>query len=92
MKVAIRYMAQLRHAAGAAGEQVEVDPPCSVRECLARLAGRRGGPLRRLLLDAAGGLQPTLLVFVGDEQVASGDRRELRDGDVVTVLTPMAGG
>jgi len=42
-------------------------------------------------LDACGGVQPAILLFVGDEQVGP-ETVPLRDGDVVTVLTPMAGG
>ena len=91
MKVAVRYMAQLRQAAGAACEQVELDRPCSVGELLTRLADRHGGPFRDLLLDAGGRVRPAVLLFVGDEQVGPG-RAGLGDGDVVTVLTPMAGG
>ena len=91
MRVAVRYMAQLRQAAGAASEQVELDRPCSVGELLTRMADRHGGRFRDLLLDAGGGVRPAVLLFVGDEQVGP-ERAALRDGDVLTVLTPMAGG
>lgn len=92
MKVAVRYLAQLKPAAGGLGEQVEVPSPCSVEELLAHLAHRHGPALRDLLLDAAGRRQPTILVFVGDVQVAPGEPAQLRDGDVLTLLSPMAGG
>jgi molybdopterin converting factor small subunit len=91
MRVEVRYVAQLRHAAGRAAEEVEVDSPCSAGELVARLAQAREA-LRGLLLDEGGRLQPALLLFVGDEQVDAGDGRPLRDGDMVTILTPMAGG
>jgi molybdopterin converting factor small subunit len=91
VKIAVRYMAQLRRAAGTAVEQVELDPPCSAADLVKRLAERRGGSFRDLLLDAGGGVQPAILLFVGDEQVGP-ETVPLRDGDVVTVLTPMAGG
>jgi molybdopterin converting factor small subunit len=83
-------MAQLRQAAGAAAESVELDQPCSVGDLIKCLADRHGGSFRELLLDAGGGVRPAVLLFVGDEQV--GPERPLRDGDVATVLTPMAGG
>ena len=91
MKIAVRYMAQLRRAAGAAAEEVELEPPCSAAELLKRIAERRGGSFRDLLLDADGGVQQAVLLFIGDEQ-ARPATAPLRDGDVVTVLTPMAGG
>jgi molybdopterin converting factor small subunit len=91
MKVEVCYQAQVRHAAGRASAWVELDRPCTVGELVARLAGECP-PLRGLLLDGAGGVQPALLVFVGDEQVDAGGGRLLRDGDVITLLAPMAGG
>ncbi len=91
MKVEVRYAAQVRHAAGCAAEQVEVEHPCSAGELVVRLAQARES-LRGLLLDQGGDLQPALLLFVGDEQVDAGGGRLLRDGDVVTILSPMAGG
>lgn len=91
MNVAVRYMAQLRQAAGAAAERVELDRPCTAAELLKRLAERHGRPFRDLVLDAAGDPHPAVLLFVGDEQVRA-ETTALRDGDVLTVLTPMAGG
>lgn len=91
MKVAVCYMARLRQVAGAASERVELDRPCTVAELLQRMAAAHGAPFRDLVLDAAGGVHPALLLFVGDEQVPA-QTTSLRDGDVLTVLTPMAGG
>ncbi len=89
MRVAVRYVAQARHAAGVLAEEVELDRPCTVEEFVVRLADRREA-LRPLLVADGGGVRPTVLLFVGEEQVEP--RRALRDGDVVTVLSPMAGG
>jgi molybdopterin converting factor small subunit len=92
MKVSVRYLAQLKQAAGVGAETVEVGSPCTPRECVGRLAEQHGGELRRLLLGGDGRLNPTVLVFVGDEQVMPDERVLLNDGDVVTVLLPVAGG
>jgi molybdopterin converting factor small subunit len=92
MKITIHYMAQLKQAAGTPAEQVILDAPCTVGELVRRLAEQHGEPLRRLLLDGQGGLQPTNLFFIGDEQVQPSDCAALKDGDVVTVLSPIAGG
>jgi molybdopterin converting factor small subunit len=90
VKISINYMAQVKRAAGVGAEQVELDRPCSASELVARLARERPA-LRALLLDADERLQPSVLLFVGDEQVGT-DAAALRDGDAVTVLAPMAGG
>lgn len=89
MNVTVRYLAQLRHAAGRPEDVVGVPGPLPVSGLLAELAGRRPA-MRSSFLTHAGRPQPTLLVFVGDEQV--GHDHPLKDGDVVTLLTPVAGG
>ena len=91
MKVVVRYMAQLRQAAGAASEEIELDGAGRVVALLRKLAERHGTVLRRLLLTADDTPQPTLLVFVGDDQ-ADVRTAVLNDGDAVTLLTPIAGG
>ncbi len=92
MRVTVRYMAQLRTTAGAADEAVEIDGPCTVAELASRLAARHGEALRRLLLASDGRLSPIILVFVNDVQVGPEDDRPLSDGDVMTLLSPIAGG
>jgi hypothetical protein len=37
-------------------------------------------------------IQPALLLFVGDEQMGGEAPHNFKDGDVVTILAPMAGG
>jgi molybdopterin converting factor small subunit len=92
VQIAVHYLAQVKQAAGTASEQVEVAGPCAVQDFVARLAERHGPPLQHLLLGADGQLQPTILLFVGDDQVGPDDPVELKDKDVVTLLSPVAGG
>ncbi|HEX5273360.1 MAG TPA: MoaD/ThiS family protein [Gemmataceae bacterium] len=90
--MSVRYMAQLRAAAGVAEETVDVDGPCTASGLAARLAAHHGDALRRLLLAADGRLSPIILAFVGDAQVGPNECLALKDGDVVTLLSPIAGG
>ncbi|MBI3410531.1 MAG: MoaD/ThiS family protein [Planctomycetes bacterium] len=92
MKIAVKYLAQLKKAAGMGIEDVAVDPGCSVANLVRGLAANDDGTLRPLLLDPQGRPHASLLIFVGDEQVRAAEDRFLREGDVVTLLTPMAGG
>ena len=90
MRVTVHYMAQLKRAAGRPSDAVEVEGACTVADLLLLLVQNRADMFGRLILDSQGRPQPSLLVFVDDEQVPW-DRR-LRDGDSLTLLTPMAGG
>jgi molybdopterin converting factor small subunit len=92
MKVAVHYLAQLKQAAGIATESVTLDGPCFLQTLLTHLAERHGEAFRRVLLNPVGGLQESILLFVGEEQVRWETPVDLKDGDVVTILAPMAGG
>jgi molybdopterin converting factor small subunit len=91
MNIAVKYVAQVRQATGCAAEALNLEGGCSLQELVRRLADRHGEALRRLLLSG-GSLHDSILLFVGEEQVRWETPRSLRDGDVVTVLAPMAGG
>ena len=90
MHVTVHYLAQLRRAAGCASERLAVEAGATLADLLARLGEQRGDPFRGLLLDEQSRIQKSLLVFVGEEHADAS--RPLRDGDCVTILTPMAGG
>jgi len=91
MKVTVRYMAQLRLAAGVAVEEVKLGEALSLVDLLRALATNHGPALERLLLAGNGTPQPTLLAFVGDDQ-ADWREAKLKEGDSVTLLSPIAGG
>ncbi len=84
MRVTVKYLAQLKHAAGVASEEVEVEAGCTVSHLLTVLA-LRAETVGRFI-------SPALLVFVDDDLVRFAAERPLRDGDVVTLLAPMSGG
>ena len=92
MKVTIEYAAQVKRAAGTASEGVEVEPPCTVQQLVSRVAENHGDPLKSLLLDSNGQLHPSILLFVGDDQIRWKTAVELSDRDVVTILSPISGG
>ncbi|HYE98214.1 MAG TPA: MoaD/ThiS family protein [Planctomycetota bacterium] len=92
MNVRVVLTAQAREAAGCGETTVALGTDRTVRGLLGALADAHGGRLRSLLLKADGRPHPSVLVVVGDEHVPVDDPRALRDGDAVTVMTPIAGG
>ncbi len=92
MQVTFKYMAQLKQAAGVEEETIETEATASLVSLANRLADRHDDSFRRIVLDASGKLQPSILFFVGDQQVQAQEPYEFRDGDVITVMSPMAGG
>ena len=92
MQITVEYAAQVKRAAGVAGESIDVDSDCSVQDLLQQIAKRYGDPLAGLLLGDTGALRPSILLFVDDEQVRWETPRLLRDNAVVTILSPISGG
>jgi molybdopterin converting factor small subunit len=92
MQVRMRYLAQLKHAAGGGVETLDVAAPCAIADLLRRLAEKHGDAFRRIVFDAHGHVQPALLIFLGDEQVSPDTVQSFGEGAEITVLAPMAGG
>jgi len=90
MQISVHFMSQIKRAAGCSSETVDVPGPMSLRDFLRSLADRHDSTFRGMLLDDAGEPRRTLLLFVGDDHAELD--HELRDGDIVTILTPMSGG
>ena len=90
MQVTVQYLAQLKRAAGCSSERVEAKESATLADILRLAAERHGAPLRDLLLDENSEPRRSLLFFIGDDHATP--TRGVRDGDVVTILTPMAGG
>ncbi len=88
----IEYTAQLRRAAGTAGETIELAAAGTVLEVARLVAERHGEELRRMLLDSDGRLQRSVLVFVDDEQISPDTSAALREGQTVTFAAPISGG
>jgi len=92
MQITIRYEAQAKRAAGVGSETIDMQAPCRVSDCIRQVADSHGDTLKPILLNADGNIQPTLLLFRGDEQIGKGDEAELSDGDTLTIMTPISGG
>jgi molybdopterin converting factor small subunit len=92
MMVHVKYQAQARQAAGVATESIELADSCSVEMAVRQLAERHGEPLRKHLLGTDGRLSPFILLFVGDRQAAQPGTLALSENEVLTILSPMAGG
>ena len=90
MQVTVHYFAQLKRAAGVGSERVAIAPGTNLAGLVGQLAAGRDDAFRALLLDTTGQPQRALLYAIGDVQAEF--ERQLHDGDVVTILAPMAGG
>lgn len=92
MNVTVEYAAQVKKAAGIASESLDVAEASTAQDVVRQVAGTHGGGLAELIIDGDGNLHPSILLFVGDDQVAWNLPVSLHDRDVVTILSPVSGG
>ena len=92
MQITVEYSAQVKRAAGTGRETVELDGTPSLRDVALHVAGLHGGDLSAVLLDGKGNIHPSILIFVGDDQVRGDDDRPLAEGNTVAFLSPISGG
>ena len=92
MNVTLHYETQLKRAVGTATETIDVPDGSSVGEVVRTAAQQHGDRVAAMLLDNEGQVRPSVLIFVGDEQIGPGDARELSDGSTLTLMSPISGG
>lgn len=93
MKVRVQYTAQLRTAVGRTADEVDLPNGSSLAVLVRHLAEKLDGAGPHLM-SADGQIHRSLLVVVNDSAVTARDSATaaLRDGDVVMLLPPIAGG
>lgn len=92
MKITVEYAAQVKRAAGVSGDTLELGAGATLADVVAEIAGKRGDVLTGSLLTDDAAIHPSILTFVGDQQVRDAAGHAMSDGDVVTFLSPISGG
>ena len=92
MNVRVQFETQLKRAAGRAEETLDVPDSATVAEVVRTAAQRHGGSVASILLDPDQNVRPSVLIFLGDEQVGGDDPRPLTEGTTLTLMSPISGG
>ncbi|MEM0120264.1 MAG: ubiquitin-like small modifier protein 1 [Thermoprotei archaeon] len=91
MKVTVRYFARVREGLGRSSDEVELDGEPTLMDLL-RLLVEKYPILKGIIFEAdSKTLNKFYQVMVSGERVAGLDRK-LREGDVVAIIPPVAGG
>ena len=90
--VKVEYEAQIRKMAQSQSEMVILQEHQTLKDLLLRLSDLHGEPLEKSLLHNSGERQPSLLVFINDQQIPISSNPLLQQDDIVTLLSPISGG
>lgn len=93
MIVSVQYMAQLRTLVGVSEEQFELPEASHALTLVKRIAQDRSAAASHLLAESDS-VRPSLLIAINGKAIALQNvaATMLEDGDVVTLLPPIAGG
>ncbi|MDI6774659.1 MAG: MoaD family protein [Verrucomicrobiota bacterium] len=92
MRVHLNYFAQIRQAAGADTAVVDLADNATVLQAMRAASERHGDAFRKMILDDAGRPQPSLILLVNGAPTAGYLETALKDGDAVSLFSPIAGG
>ena len=94
IRVTTRYYAFLRERVGREEETLELPEGASVGDFLEKLAERHGEKLLGYVFDENKQLRSGFAVALNGENIRPEEIRDtrLKDGDVVVILPPIAGG
>ncbi len=92
MKISFEYFAQVRKAAGAEREELELAGGTELEAALDSAAGKHGADFRSLVLDDSGSLRPSMIVLVNGQPAPRNEPQKLADGDSISLLSAVAGG
>lgn len=92
-EVTVRLFGPLRDAVGRREVRLP-HPGGTVKDALARLADCGGDSVRQFILDRDGNVRRSLIVLLNDAPLRAGesDHARLEQGDVLSLLLPLAGG
>ncbi|MDA1015552.1 MAG: MoaD/ThiS family protein [Planctomycetota bacterium] len=92
MKVKVEYSAQIKRAAGVRADELEVPDGARLQAVIRQAGELRGDSVQGILFPDGDELHPSILVFIGDEQVRWTENPLVTSGHSVTLVSPVSGG
>lgn len=92
MKVKVKYTAQLKKAIGVGEEWVELESGALLKDLLEIQFQKRKNGFLDMVFNGNGEFLGTVLLIVNGRQVNFEYSETLKENDVVTIMSPIAGG
>lgn len=92
MNIIVKYTAQLKKETGLAKETVSVGEEDSLKSLLEKVSSVHGPAVGDMMFDDAGQFKESIMIVHNGNQVSIDDPVKFRDGDMVMLMSPIAGG
>ena len=92
MKIKLRYTAQLKDVAKVGTDEMELKENDGIQTLLGRLVKKYDKAFGDILFDTKGNYKNSNLIVINQSQVSYAENSLLKDGDKVTIMSPISGG
>lgn len=92
MKIKLRYTAQLKDVAKVGADELELKENEGIQSLLDVLVAKYDKAFGAILFDKVGTYRNSNLIVINQSQVSYEDNTTLKDGDQVTIMSPISGG
>ena len=92
MIIQASYTTQLKASLRIANESLDMEAGSRLSTLVRQLAERHGASFSDLVLDGEGGLLPSVLIGIDEQQVNVAEDPELHEGQEVVFLSAISGG
>lgn len=92
MNIKINYLGQIRKTTRTNEEYIELNRESTIQDFIKNELCQKHQDLGKLILEEDGTLRSIILIFDDKTKVIEGVPRNLRDGSVITIMTPITGG
>ncbi len=92
MKIKIKYTAQLKKAIGKAEDLVDVNEGINIEGILNHLNKIYSKEFANIVFNQDGQFMNAVLLILNGKQIAFNSEKEVKENDVITIMSPIAGG
>lgn len=92
MNITIKYFAQVKKEAGAGSETLELEEAIRLQECVKFLSVNKSKAFNEMLYDESGAYRDSVILIINNDQVRYEENPELKAGDELMIMSPIAGG
>jgi len=92
MQITVKYKSQVKKETGIASETLDIAENNALQGVLSSLADKYGNNFRKLLFDDNGNFKNAILLAVNNMQVHYSENQLLNQNDILTIMSPIAGG
>jgi molybdopterin converting factor small subunit len=92
MQITVKYKSQVKKETGISFEELVITENEKLHDVLKRLTEKHGDKFGNLLFDDKGIFKNTILLAINNIQALYSENAQLKETDVLTIMSPIAGG